>query len=135
MSTSSEASPVNGHASPSIDEPAEHIANGDHSDSDLSDTHGAGADGAPSENVDIPGSVAQQPTVTLEDPSEPSDNDASDDADFDMADSPASPQSNDGAGHSVTLESRPAPKRKATQTIEDEFMRENPELYGLRRSV
>src|SRR5207237_9059968 len=35
----------------------------------------------------------------------------------------------------TTLESRPAPKRKSTLNIEDDFMRENPELYGLRRSV
>lgn len=135
MSTSSEASPVNGRSSLAIDDHDEHMANGDQSDSDLSDVQPVDVDGPSSDPVVAARAPAQLPAVTLEDPSESSDNDASDDADFDMADSPASAQSNEDAVGNAARDSRPPPKRKATQTIEDDFMRENPELYGLRRSV
>ena len=126
MSTSSDSSPVNGHASPHADEYADQAPNSDQSDSDLSEVQPVDAD--------VADATAQNPALAGEDSSGSSDNDASDDADFDMADSPVSPRSNDGNARTV-LESRPAPKRKATQQIEDDFMRENPELYGLRRSV
>jgi chromodomain-helicase-DNA-binding protein 1 len=134
MSTSSGASPVNGHARHSEDEHTGHISNGDQSDSDLSDVQAADADGPRSESAEVAVSAVQMPSIALEDPSDSSDNDASHDADFDMEGSPVSAQSSDEA-HGGSIESRPAAKRKSTQGLEDEFMRENPELYGLRRSV
>ena len=61
---------------------------------------------------------------------------ASDDADFDMEDDLPSPQTDgaaNGAASSSQASSRAA-KRKAG-TGEDEYIKANPELYGLRRSV
>lgn len=138
MSTSPDPGPVNGHASPSADEPSTHVTNGIQSDSDLSDARPAAADVASPESADAAGSPDEEPGLAEEEQEEQSDsgdNDAQDDGDFDAAGSPASAQSNDDADRATSASPRPAAKRKATQVIEDEYMRENPELYGLRRSV
>ncbi|KAK0703771.1 CDH1-like protein [Lasiosphaeria miniovina] len=133
MSTSPEASPVNGHASPSDDERMSHVANGDQSDSDLSDVQAPDVDRLTPDSPDAPGSPAGKPDLTIEEASDSSDN-VSDDGDFDMAESPTSARSNAGNSRAASTESRPAPKRKAAHAAEEDFMRENPELYGLRRS-
>jgi len=143
MSTSSEPSPINGQDSPSGDENISYFANGNQSESDLSYVQNGAADAASpdfAESSDAVGSPTERPELTLQEPSDPSDDGASDDGDFDAAGSPASVQSqaqsndyDDRAGSVVS--DRPAPKRKVGQVIEDEYMRENPELYGLRRSV
>jgi chromodomain-helicase-DNA-binding protein 1 len=138
MSTSPEPSPVNGHASPSADEYSAHVTNGNQSDSDLSDARPAAVDVASPESDDAAGSPDEEPGFAQEEheeQSDSSDNDAQDDGDFDAAGSPASVQSNDDADRAASASPRPLPKRKATQVVEDDFMRENPELYGLRRSV
>lgn len=60
---------------------------------------------------------------------------ASDDADYDMEESLAASQSDEHRDdRSTSRESRRALKRKAV-VEEDDYIRENPELYGLRRSV
>jgi chromodomain-helicase-DNA-binding protein 1 len=60
--------------------------------------------------------------------------DESDDADFDMEDSPPAVAANPSRGErSTSVESRRPPKRKLG--LEDEHILANPELYGLRRSV
>jgi chromodomain-helicase-DNA-binding protein 1 len=60
--------------------------------------------------------------------------DESDDADFDMEDSPAPAVTNSGRDdRSTSTESRRPAKRKLAP--EEDHMRANPELYGLRRSV
>lgn len=60
---------------------------------------------------------------------------ASDDADYDIEESPAPSQSDaNRESRSTSQDSRRAPKRKAV-VEEDDYIRENPELYGLRRSV
>jgi chromodomain-helicase-DNA-binding protein 1 len=58
-----------------------------------------------------------------------------DDADFDMEDSPAAPAAN-GERHdrSTSVES-PRPAKRKIGIKEDEYILANPELYGLRRSV
>ncbi|KAK3694563.1 CHD1-like protein [Podospora appendiculata] len=148
MSTSPEASPANGRVSSPAEEHTLNTANGDLSDSDLSDVQAADVDGTSPESPDAPGSSTEKPELTFEDASDSSNNEASDDGDFDMAESPASAQSNgederaasvesgsgSGSGSASASGSRPAPKRKVAQATEEEFMRENPELYGLRRS-
>jgi len=48
--------------------------------------------------------------------------------------SPASARSNDLSDHDASASGPAVAKRKAAHTIEDDYMRENPELYGLRRS-
>lgn len=69
------------------------------------------------------------------DDSGPENGNASDDADFDIEDSPAVENSHvSNADRASSHDSRRPPKRK--QAIEDdEFIKANPELYGLRRSV
>lgn len=137
MSTSPEPSPPNGHISPPLDDSTIAYVNGDQSDSDLSDVQAADIDEPSPESVDQPDSSND---VKAEDdsrePSEASDNDVSDDADFDMAESLASGQSNhDRDERSSSNDSRRAPKRKAGPVLDDDFIRNDPELYGLRRSV
>ena len=62
------------------------------------------------------------------------DQDVSDDADFDMEDSPPPTAPDNGRNErSTSTESRRPAKRKLD--LEEEHMRANPELYGLRRSV
>lgn len=144
MSTSPERSPVNGHHSPSPDENTSYYGNGHQSDSDLSDVQHAPADAGSPEYHDADADAdaddvenpVEHPEVTFQGPSDSEDNDASDDGDFDAAGSPASVQSHDDhPRRTMSVSERPAPKRKAAQVVEEDFMRENPELYGLRRSV
>ncbi|KAI1180668.1 CHD1-like protein [Nemania sp. FL0916] len=74
--------------------------------------------------------------LDLNNPVESSDDQAqaSDDADYDIEESPAPSQSDEHRDdRSTSHESRRASKRKAVAE-EDEYIRENPELYGLRRS-
>jgi len=112
------------------------FANGDVSDSDLSDVQAADVDGAsPDPDADANGSPTEKHEMEYENASDSENDNSSDDGDFDAAESPASPRSNGEDVRASSPESRPAPKRKAAHVIEDEFMRENPELYGLRRSV
>ncbi len=66
-----------------------------------------------------------------------SDNDGSEDADFDMEEDGLTPQSEGAAplaDNSSSQGSRRGSKRKAA-IEEDEYIKANPELYGLRRSV
>ena len=140
MSTTPDPGPVNGHASPSADEYSTHMADDARSDSDLSDTQPAGVNAASPESADAVGSPDEGPEFAPEDqeePSDSSDHDAQDDGDFDAAGSPASMQSNDNdaSDRAGSASARAVAKRKTAQTTEDDYMRENPELYGLRRSV
>lgn len=109
------------------------------SDSDLSDV-APQQDDAPSPGSASGDSPAPQQAVDASDhESEPSDNDASDDGDFDAAESPASAPVNveqsEASSSTSSSSRRAAAKRKAGGSLEEEYMRENPELYGLRRSV
>lgn len=137
MSTSPDPGPVNGHTSPSPDERSTRIAEAAQSNSHLSDTQPSGADGASPGSADDAGSAEDEPEFVPEedqdDASQSSEQDAPDDADFNGEDSPASAQSNDASDRPVTVST--APKRKAANILDDEYIRENPELYGLRRSV
>lgn len=138
MSTSPEASPVNGHDHESMSEHMDvddEFAGNQSDESDLSDVHVPDADAPTSDSVTVAVAAPGRHAAAGDDHSEASDNDASGDADFDLPDSPASPGSEDEQFRDLSLESRPAPKRKSNQTVEEDFMRENPELYGLRRSV
>ncbi len=138
MFTPPDTGPVNGHGSPSEDEHNTHVSDGNQSDSDLSDAQPAGLGAASSESPDAVGSPDEGPEFAQEEQeesSDASDNDAVNDEDFDAAGSPASARSNDLSDRDASASGPAVAKRKAAQTIEDEFMRENPELYGLRRSV
>ena len=132
----SDASPVNGHASPLVDHENNAMNYGNPSDSDLSDVQAADADVPSSDRPEADEVTVKNPESQFEEPSDSSDQDASADADFDMEDSPQSPQSDQEDDEpSPSSSSRHPQKRKAPTAAEEDFMRENPELYGLRRSV
>ncbi|KAH9903966.1 P-loop containing nucleoside triphosphate hydrolase protein [Xylariomycetidae sp. FL2044] len=139
MSSSPEASFANGDTSPEAKAGTRIILDDRVSESDLSDVN----ENAALRDSDSPSPAHPQSShdaaheVEYQDPIESSDNEdnnASDDADFDMEDSPAaSPSDAPRDDVSSSNGSRRAPKRKAA-VEEDEYIRENPELYGLRRS-
>ena len=121
----------NGHLSPT-DEPtyATLDTKPSHSESELSDVNDIPDHTVP-ESIDH---VMQDAASPRSDEDE--DADGSDDADYD-APSPPSRASVDSRHSSVSSEASSLPrKRKAEPDVDDEqYMQENPELYGLRRSV
>ncbi|KAL8387806.1 hypothetical protein RB595_009660 [Gaeumannomyces hyphopodioides] len=138
MSTSPEPSPTNGHLSPVAVSTNRSAVGRNDSESDLSDV-GLQQDDAPSPGSASGDSPTPQYAVDASDrESEPSDNDASDDGDFDAAESPASPlvnvEQSEASSSTSSSSRRAAAKRKAGGSLEEDYMRENPELYGLRRS-
>lgn len=139
MSASPESSPANGHVSPVATSVAVQLLDPEPSDSDLSDVQAPDVASPSSDSANNFDSTARHGRADdFDGASSPSDNGASDDADFDeVADSPASPRSNGPAEGAVSAsdDSRTASKRKAGGSLEEDYMRENPELYGLRRSV
>jgi chromodomain-helicase-DNA-binding protein 1 len=137
MSSPSGATPVNGHDSSLAVDQSPPTANGDATDSDLSNVDDAEVLPSPDAQEE-PNSVFHKPELTAEETYDDSggEDDASADADFDMDDSPQSPQNDsENDEQSSSNGSRQASRRKATTGNEDDYMRENPELYGLRRSV
>lgn len=123
------------------------IPNGRGSESDLSEVNEATAvptrDSASPSPSPSPSPASHKSSddaeaeLDLNEPIESSDDQAqaSDDADYDIEESQAASQSEEHRDdRSTSRESRRAPKRKAPAE-EDEYIRENPELYGLRRSV
>lgn len=137
MSASPESSPVNGHHSPVANHISVQLLDPEPSDSDLSE--------APVPDVETPSSdshdaldqtAADDRADDFDDPSSSSDEDAPNDGDFDDVAAAPSPDSNDGQIEAAASDdSRTASKRKAGLGMEDDYIRENPELYGLRRSV
>ncbi|KAK4101689.1 hypothetical protein N658DRAFT_51637 [Parathielavia hyrcaniae] len=137
MSTSPDPRPVNGHTHSSAERYSTRVDDASQSDSGLSDAQPAEAHAASSESGDAAGSPDEGPDFApdeQENPSDSSDHDASDDGDFDAPNRSASVQSNAASDRAASASARPAVKRKAAPVIEDDYMRENPELYGLRRS-
>ncbi|KAF3764970.1 hypothetical protein M406DRAFT_260476 [Cryphonectria parasitica EP155] len=136
MSSSPESSPVNGHISPVANHVSVQLLDPEPSDSDLSD--------APAPDLGSPASASRDEldqaatdgrADDFDDPSSSSDEDAPNDGDFDDTLEAASPVSNgDQIEAASSDDSRTASKRKAGAGLEEEYMRENPELYGLRRS-
>lgn len=142
MSSSPEPSFANGHHSPLDELDVDNVADNAQSESDLSEVNDTVvAQPLPSISA-YPHHSREGDKVDMDSPdaaesSEDGIDNASDDADFDMEDSPAASQSDAAQDdRSASNESRPAAKRKVPIIVEeDEFMRTNPELYGLRRSV
>lgn len=139
MSTSPEPSPVNGHLSPASNNVSVQLLDPEPSDSDLSDAPAPDL-GSPSASQDeLDDTAANGHVDDFEDPQTSSDEeDAPNDGDFDDAGDAASLASN-GDGDQVEAvssdNSSTRSKRKLAVNFEDDYMRENPELYGLRRSV
>ncbi|KAF6814589.1 chromodomain helicase [Colletotrichum sojae] len=138
MSSPLEPGLANGYRSPQGGSPSPIIAAGHQSDSDLSDVrdNAAGlASSSPSPDPNDSTGYMNGAPEFAESESSGDDNNASDDGDFDMDDGVASIAQSDGAGdaHSSSDDSQRPSKRKAA-TGEDEYIKANPQLYGLRRS-
>ncbi|RFU79960.1 chromo domain-containing 1 [Trichoderma arundinaceum] len=150
MSSPSEGDPSNGNLSPDDSMTFSAAADQRGNESDIS------------EGLDAPNSPFEQPSPSdpeasndeapnhadvdhrMSESEESSVADASDDGDFDMQATSPSQHGNDEedenededdvtAGRASSSDSGRAPKRKAP--VEDEYMKANPELYGLRRST
>lgn len=141
MSPSPVSSPTNGHISPVVaDTVSVQLLDPEPSDSDLSDAPVADIESPSSNSPGEHGQAAADGRVDdFHDPPTSSDEDALNDADFDDAAEAASPGSHNGQIEAAISpssdDSHAASKRKAAPIDEDDFIRHNPELYGLRRSV
>lgn len=139
MSASPESSPVNGHVSPVANHVSVQLLDPEPSDSDLSDAPAPDVESPTSDSPDeLDPAAAGDRAGDFDDPSSSSDEDAPNDGDFDDAGDAPSPGSNDDQIEAAVSsdDSRTAAKRKAGPSLEEEdYIRENPELYGLRRSV
>jgi chromodomain-helicase-DNA-binding protein 1 len=106
-----------------------------HSDSDQSDTREAAAVD-PASDVDAPGEEYDEDdevAAAASDSSEDVDAEGEPDGDYD-SESPPSEQAESDRARSSSQESTRPRKRKASDEKED-YIEQNPELYGLRRSV
>ena len=126
---------TNGHLSPL----AVHVTSANSplqlSDSDLSDTREPAAP-APTSDADAPGEEydEDEDMAVVSDSSDDVDAEGEPDGDYDSDSPPSEQAESDHAHSSASQESRRPPKRKASVEKED-YMTQNPELYGLRRSV
>ena len=138
MSSSPEPDLANGDDSPEPGSPNMRELEERASQSDLSEVNNSTHQRSPSPSRSASSDQRESPQPVEQEVVESSDDDnnnASDDADFDMEDSPAPSQSDAPQDQrSTSNDSRRTVKRKAA-VEEDEYIRENPELYGLRRSV
>lgn len=142
MASPPESAPVNGFAAPPTTMSTEFDTGGHHSDSDLSDVR----------DVVVADPEARQPAASPQDATAADDagrdayvsdedvqssstrDDASDDGDFDVDEGAPSPQSDRELDQrSASQSSLPSSNRKSPS--EDTYIQQNPELYGLRRSV
>jgi chromodomain-helicase-DNA-binding protein 1 len=126
---------ANGHLSP----PIASIPNGEkittHSESELSKEKDAAAEDLPSTDdheeetydEDAQGSPVSDSSEDVDAEGEP-------DGDYDSDSAPPAEDDASGADTSSSEESRRPPKRKAS-VEDDDYITQNPELYGLRRSV
>lgn len=126
---------TNGHGSPYAANTT--AANGlaPHSDSDVSHTH-QDAVAEPASDVDAPGEDDDEDVEMAQDSDSSDDVDAEGEADgdYDSESPPPEQAESDDARSSASQESRRPSKRKASPEGDD-YITQNPELYGLRRSV
>jgi chromodomain-helicase-DNA-binding protein 1 len=124
---------TNGHASPADVATATASEPSAHSDSELSDVKEAAVE-HPSSDEDAPGEEydEDEDMAIASESSDDVDAEGEPDGDYDSETPP--PAAEDRARSSTSQESRRPPKRKAS-VEEDDHMAQNPELYGLRRSV
>lgn len=127
---------TNGHGSPYAADTTATNGVAAHSNSDMSYTHeDVVAD--PASDADAPGEDDDEDVVMAQDSDSSDDVDAEGEADGDYdseSPPPGQAESDDDARSSVSQESSRPSKRKAS-TEGDDYITQNPELYGLRRSV
>lgn len=126
---------TNGHATPIAVHPAPTQSPSQHSDSDLSDTQQPAAP-EPSSDVDAPGEEYDddEPMAADSDSSEDVDAEGEPDGDYD-SDSPPSEHAPSSRAQSVSSQESSRPLKRKAGSDKDDYMTQNPELYGLRRSV
>lgn len=126
---------TNGHGSPYTANAT--MTNGlvPHSDSDVSNTHEAAVAELASD-ADAPGEDDDEDVEMANDSDSSDDVDAEGEADgdYDSESPPPEQAESDDAHSSVSQESSRLSKRKASPDGDD-YITQNPELYGLRRSV
>lgn len=127
---------TNGHGSPYTADTTATNGVTAHSNSEMSYTHeDAVAD--PASDADAPGEDDDDDVVMAQDSDSSDDVDAEGEADGDYdseSPPPEQAESDDDARSSVSQDSSRPTKRKAS-TEGDDYITQNPELYGLRRSV
>lgn len=126
---------TNGHISPLAVHVAPAQSSSEHSDSDLSDANEPAA-AAPSSDVDAPGEEYDddEPVAADSDSSEDVDAEGEPDGDYD-SDSPPSEHAPSSPAQSVSSQESSRPLKRKASAEKDDYMTQNPELYGLRRSV
>ena len=144
MASSAETGPVNGLVSPPTVMSTEFDTGDHHSDSDLSDVQDVVV-ADPDTRASAAATIEASPALDDaghdayasdgDDQSASTHDEASDDGDFGLDEGAPSPQSDrePDEERSPSQSSRPSPKRKSAS--EDTYIQQNPELYGLRRSV
>lgn len=125
---------VNGHGSPL----AHNVTNVDDEDapseSELSDpTNRAAAALSPSSDAQSPVQDEDNEVDALSDSSHSEDAEGSEDGDYE-SETPPAQSDNEEVDRSSSEDSQRPRKRKAS-VEDDEYINQNPELYGLRRSV
>lgn len=126
---------MNGHSSPQAMDENTTADLSAHSDSELSDTKNNAAQD-PSSDEDAPGEEYSEDEEMADatDSSEDADADGEPDGDYDSETPPPAQARSSREQSSTSQESRRPAKRKASAEGDD-YITQNPELYGLRRSV
>ena len=127
----------NGHCSPMDTDPPLVLPHAPRSDSELSDVN----DNVPSNPLALDAQhedeSADEHAVDMATSASEAEEDAagSEDADYAAAGSPPSPRSNASRHNSMSSETSSQPRKRKAEVVAELYMQENPELYGLRRSV
>jgi chromodomain-helicase-DNA-binding protein 1 len=126
---------TNGHVAPLAVHVATTHSSSPRSDSDLSDAREPAAP-EPSSDVDAPGDEEDddQAMAVDSDSSDDVDAEGEPDGDYD-SDSPASERAPSSRAQSVSSQDSSRPLKRKASSEKDDYMTQNPELYGLRRSV
>lgn len=126
---------TNGHISPLAVHVAPTHSSAQHSDSDLSDAREPAAP-EPSSDIDAPGEEYDddEPMAVESDSSADVDAEGEPDGDYD-SDSPPSEHAPSSRAQSVSSQESSRPLKRKASSEKDDYMTQNPELYGLRRSV
>ncbi|OAA43288.1 chromo domain-containing protein 1 [Metarhizium rileyi] len=130
--------PVNGHLSPDDAMNSKLDVEVDRSDTDIPDAHDSPLDASSPSASEIhpnetPSHVDEDRAFSDDD--ESSAGNASEDADFDIQESVASHQDDNVERDRASSSASSRPSKRKAVVVEEDYMRENPELYGLRRST
>lgn len=136
MSTPTLGAPSNGHLSPDNEMDSTLVTRGRPAESDLSDSHDHTADESSPSPSDDANELSNGPSHAhnVSESDNSSEDNASEDADFDMEESLPSQHDEAVEERASSADSNRVSKRKAP-VEEDAYIKANPELYGLRRSV